>query len=69
MNKSNVIYAPRSDATAESELSALAAVYAFILEAHASKKATKQSSQDDAQGDKEPPLQPVVAQRSGPLEG
>ena len=46
-----VTYKPRPDATPESGLTALTAVYAFILEAHAKKCAAKQSGQDDAQGE------------------
>jgi hypothetical protein len=38
-----ITYVPRPDATPESELDALAAVYAFVLEAHAKKKAATPS--------------------------
>jgi len=36
-------YSPLPDATPDSELDALAAVYAFVLEAHAKKKAATPS--------------------------
>ena len=48
VSKDRIIYKPRSDATPESELAALASVYAFVLEARARKKAAEQSGQDDA---------------------
>ncbi len=62
-----ITYKPRPDATPESELTALTAVYAFVLEAHAKKSAAKQSGQDDAPGEEvEPPLQPMMAQDKMP---
>lgn len=67
MNSACVIYKSRPDATPDSEREALATVYAFVLEAHAKKSITKQSGQDDAQGEEvEPPLQPMVAQETSP---
>jgi hypothetical protein len=42
-----VIYHARKDATPESELSALGAVYKFLLESAASKKATRPGGPDD----------------------
>jgi len=39
MSSARITYTPRPDATPESELDALAAIYKFILECHASKKA------------------------------
>ena len=54
MDSAGVIYAPRADATPESERAALAAVYRFILERHLEKKKVAvQSDQDDAKGEKE----------------
>jgi hypothetical protein len=44
-----VIYHARKDATPESELSALGAVYKFLLESAASKKATCPGGPDDAE--------------------
>jgi hypothetical protein len=38
MTDTRITYTPRSDATPESELSALAAVYRFILDCHAKKE-------------------------------
>ena len=38
-NASRITYTPRTDATPESELSALAAVYKFLLNRHMEKKA------------------------------
>ena len=47
-------YTPRSDATMEVELEALAAVYRFVLERHeGKKKAAVQSDHDDAKGAKD----------------
>jgi hypothetical protein len=40
-------YSPLPGATPESELDALAAVYAFVLETHARKKAATPSGQED----------------------
>ena len=39
MSSARITYTPRPDATPESELDALAAIYKFVLECHASKKA------------------------------
>jgi len=39
MSDSRIVYTPRSDATFEGELAALAAVYAFVIRAHERKKA------------------------------
>jgi hypothetical protein len=46
MTSARVSYTPLPDATPESELDALAAVYAFVLEAHAKKKAAAPSGQE-----------------------
>jgi hypothetical protein len=43
--KHGMNYTPLPDATPESELDALVAVYAFVLEAHAKKKAAAPSGQ------------------------
>ena len=42
-----ISYTPLPDATPESELDALAAVYAFVLEAHARKKAAVPSGPEN----------------------
>jgi hypothetical protein len=42
-NKGRINYTPLPDATSESELDALVAVYAFVLEAHAKKEAAASS--------------------------
>jgi hypothetical protein len=48
---SRVIYRPRADATPKSELSALVAVYRFIIfDCHAKKKAARPGGLDDAEG-------------------
>jgi hypothetical protein len=39
MSDPRVFYSPREDATPEGELTALAAVYAFVLQAHRQKAA------------------------------
>jgi hypothetical protein len=41
-------YTPQPDATPEAELTALAAVYGFVLECQARKRAAERSGQDDA---------------------
>jgi hypothetical protein len=46
MNSARVTYIPLPDATPETELDALVAVYAFVLECHESRKAA------DATGDR-----------------
>jgi hypothetical protein len=45
-NKTRITYKPRPDATPESELAVLAAVYAFILDRHAKRKAAEGSGDD-----------------------
>jgi len=45
-DKDNIRYTPLPDATPESELDALAAVYSLVLEAHAKKKAAAPSGQE-----------------------
>jgi hypothetical protein len=41
------VYAPRPDATPEGELSALAAVYAFVLDCRTNTKTTQPGGPDD----------------------
>jgi hypothetical protein len=53
MDKPTIAYTPLPNATPESELDALVAVYAFVLEAHAKKEAAVPSGQKD--GVKEEP--------------
>ena len=50
-NSSSIIYRPYPAATAATEASALAAVYAFILKSYKEKKGAGLSAQDDAEGD------------------
>ena len=45
MNDRRIFYTPRSDATPEGELNALAAVYKFLLDRHAEKNAADQDAQ------------------------
>jgi hypothetical protein len=47
-NNNRISYTPLSDATPESELDALAAVYAFVLEARTKKRAAVPSGQEGA---------------------
>jgi hypothetical protein len=51
MGSTRLTYSPRPDATPESELDALAAVYAFVLKCQ-EQTAAEQSGRDDAEGDK-----------------
>jgi hypothetical protein len=44
-----IVYTPHPNATPETELSALAAAYRFILDCHAKKKATSPGGPDDAE--------------------
>jgi hypothetical protein len=46
-SKGRINYTPLSDATPESELDALVAIYAFALEAYAKKKAAVPSGPED----------------------
>ena len=46
-SKGRINYTPLPDATPESKLDALVAVYEFVLEAHAKKKAATPSGQED----------------------
>jgi hypothetical protein len=46
-SNNRISYSPCPDATPESELDALAAVYAFVLEAHAKKKAAVPSGPEN----------------------
>ncbi len=46
-SKDRINYTPLPDATPESELDALVAIYGFVLEAHARKKAAAPSGQED----------------------
>ncbi len=56
MDSARVTYTARPDATPESGAKALAAVYAFILECHAKKKAAEASGgEDDGKGDQHVP--------------
>jgi hypothetical protein len=56
MDNVRITYKPQPDATPESELAVLAAIYAFILDCHAKKKAAEASGgQDDGKRDKSVP--------------
>ncbi len=48
MSEARIVYTPRADATSESEAVALAAVYRFLLDRHAKKKAAHPGGPDDA---------------------
>jgi hypothetical protein len=48
MDSARITYDPHVDATPESELEALATVYAFILDCHANRKGAEQSARHDA---------------------
>ena len=47
MDKPTIAYTPLPSATPESELDALVAIYAFVLGAHAMKKAAAPSGQEN----------------------
>jgi hypothetical protein len=47
MSRTRIEYAPRPDATPEAELSALAAVYRFVLDCRAKKEAAPESRPED----------------------
>ena len=47
MDKLRLVYIPREDATPEGELSALAAVYAYVLECHERKEAVAKVGDDE----------------------
>jgi hypothetical protein len=47
MSDARIVYIPRPDANPDIEVATLAAVYAFILDCHAKKKAAEGSGGDD----------------------
>ncbi len=47
MPEQGITYSTRPDATPETELSALAAVYRFVLDCHAKKEAAPESRPED----------------------
>ncbi len=49
VNKPRLDYVPREDATPEGELAALAAVFAFVIQAHERKKAAASPDKDRKQ--------------------
>ena len=49
MTSSRITYVPRTDATPETELSALAAIYKVCLESRANKEPVPESRPDDAE--------------------
>jgi hypothetical protein len=53
MSNTRVIYSPRPDATPEGELAALAAVYAFVIQAHEQKKAAAPANERRKEADYE----------------
>jgi hypothetical protein len=56
MAESKVVYAPRADATPESELSALVAAYRFLLfDCHASEKGTRPGARERPERIKDDP--------------
>jgi hypothetical protein len=48
MSESRIVYTPRSDATPESEASALASAYRYLLNRHIKKEAAHPGDPDDA---------------------
>jgi hypothetical protein len=52
VGKPAIVYAQRPDVTPETEISALACVYKFVLDCRARKEATRPGSSDDAKGSK-----------------
>lgn len=50
MSSARIAYARREDTTPEGELNALSAVYRFILDSHAKKKAGVNGTGGDAKG-------------------
>ncbi len=46
LSNPRITYAPRSEATPESELSTLASIYRFILDCHAKKEAAPENRPD-----------------------
>jgi hypothetical protein len=52
MADTTVTYAPRHDATPEAEISALASVYRFVLDAAQSKEGSCPGAPEDAKGPK-----------------
>ncbi len=53
MNRSAIAYTPRPDASPETEISALASVYRFVLDCRAKKEAAPESRPDDARKDQD----------------
>jgi hypothetical protein len=49
--KGRIVYTPRSDATPEAELNALANVYRFILDCHAKKTVAESAPEPDSSND------------------
>ncbi len=49
MDSPRIAYAPRPDTTPETEISALANVYRFVLDCRAKKEATRPGSPEDAE--------------------
>ncbi len=47
MAETTISYAPRSDATSDTELSALASIYRFVLDSRAKKEAAPESRPED----------------------
>jgi hypothetical protein len=50
MGSPRITYVARPNATSETELSALVAVYKFVLDCHAKREAAPESRPDDAEG-------------------
>ena len=48
MDKPSISYTPRADASPAVELSALSAVFRYVLDCHTKKEATRPGSPDDA---------------------
>jgi hypothetical protein len=62
-NKPTVAYTPRSDATLEGEMNALASVYKFILDCHSKKEGGSATAPDDAKGSKHDRAKTIIRER------
>jgi len=64
MSRARITYTPRANATPESELDALAAIYKFVLECHARRKAADPTGDpNEAKEDKDIDLKWSIQQK------
>jgi hypothetical protein len=63
VSETRVVYKSRPDATPESEAQALAAVYRFVLDCHAKKKAGVRRAGDDGKENLHDPAKPILPRR------